>query len=119
MASHAGPRKSRRPSSSPRPLAGAAPYYTPRWPAQDEWSEVHNFTTLKAAKNFPLHIGVMSDMGTSYNASATVRQVAAENPDLVLNIGDLSYADIYLPDGKQGTIKKYYYSINYQPRWDM
>ncbi|KAI8468926.1 MAG: Metallo-dependent phosphatase-like protein [Monoraphidium minutum] len=98
---------------------GSRVFYRVGWPEYDQWSAVMNFTTTRATANFPFSLGVMADLGTSFNASQTVRQMARLAPSMVLNVGDLAYADTYLPDGRQGIVRKYYYSINYQPRWDM
>lgn len=48
-------------------------FYRVGWPALGDWSAVFNFTTLKPQSNFPFAIGVMADLGLSFNSSVTVR----------------------------------------------
>lgn len=73
--------------------AGARVFYRVGWPAYNDWSAVHNFTTFNADdSNFPFTVGVMADLGLSFNSSLTVRQMFNANPKVVLNIGDLPYA---------------------------
>jgi hypothetical protein len=76
--------------------AGSTVFYRVGWPDYDDWSEVFNFTTFKQSSNFPLKVGVMADLGLSYNASATVNEVTEDKPEVVLNIGDLPYAGAFL-----------------------
>jgi len=113
------------PTAQPKPIqtkdlpAGTQIFYKVGWPLEEEWSDVYNFTTFRDTNNFPFRVGVMADLGLSFNTTDTVSHVGAEKPNVVLNIGDLPYADNFLPNGKEGTIKKYKYFLSYQPRWDM
>eukprot|EP00878_Enallax_costatus_P047102 GHUV01057496.1.p1 GENE.GHUV01057496.1~~GHUV01057496.1.p1 ORF type:complete len:373 (+),score=76.41 GHUV01057496.1:799-1917(+) len=76
-------------------------------------SQVYNFTLPKAS--FPVNIGVMADPGQTYNTSVMLDHLRATNPELVLLVGDFTYADEWLtletrlPDGLKYT---------YQPKWD-
>jgi hypothetical protein len=79
----------RRPAGLP---GGARVFYRVGWPEYDTWSPVLNFTTFKDTNNFPFKVGVMADLGLSYNASETVTKVMSFDPAVVLNIGDLPYA---------------------------
>ncbi|GBF95409.1 hypothetical protein Rsub_08371 [Raphidocelis subcapitata] len=102
--------------------AGARVWYMVGWPELDTWSPPFNFTTYNATENFPFVIGVIADLGTSFNASQTMRQLERTKPapKLLLNMGDMSYADIYQPTGNQGmNPKEFRYKLGYQPRWDM
>jgi hypothetical protein len=53
---------------------------------------VEEFKTFRAGSNFPLRVGVMADLGLSFNSSDTATNMYRSNPDVVLNIGDLPYA---------------------------
>eukprot|EP00878_Enallax_costatus_P040071 GHUV01046052.1.p1 GENE.GHUV01046052.1~~GHUV01046052.1.p1 ORF type:complete len:192 (+),score=20.32 GHUV01046052.1:1236-1811(+) len=65
--------------------------------------------------SFPVNIGVMADPGQTYNTSVMLDHLRATNPELVLLVGDFTYADEWLtletrlPDGLKYT---------YQPKWD-
>lgn len=43
------------------------------------WTKEYHFTTLKAARNFPMNLGYMADLGISFNASTAVRPTATRN----------------------------------------
>ena len=51
---------------------------------------------------YPLRIGVFGDLGQSLNATVTLRHMADHHPDVILNVGDLSYADLYMPNVRAG-----------------
>jgi phosphodiesterase/alkaline phosphatase D-like protein len=74
--------------------AGSQIWYKVGWPELDTWSPAFNFTTYNATDNFPFVVGVVADMGTSYNGSQTMRQLERTNPPpkLIINMGDMSYA---------------------------
>eukprot|EP00882_Tetradesmus_deserticola_P008818 GHRQ01009302.1.p1 GENE.GHRQ01009302.1~~GHRQ01009302.1.p1 ORF type:complete len:430 (+),score=49.17 GHRQ01009302.1:429-1718(+) len=85
------------------------------------WSDVYNFTTLSIKPTFPFRIGYMGDLGNSLNASLTVDRMVASKPQIVGNLGDISYADVYNPNGTYGGYKTYKslkYHLSYQPAWD-
>lgn len=42
---------------------------------------------------YPLTIAVIGDLGQTQDSAATLEHAASNNPDFVLNVGDLSYAD--------------------------
>ena len=65
----------------------------------------------------------MGDTGVTYNTTATISHLVQNSPDLVLLVGDVSYANLYLTNGTGSDC----YSCNfsntpihetYQPRWD-
>eukprot|EP00882_Tetradesmus_deserticola_P008964 GHRQ01009456.1.p1 GENE.GHRQ01009456.1~~GHRQ01009456.1.p1 ORF type:complete len:377 (+),score=58.27 GHRQ01009456.1:1339-2469(+) len=63
----------------------------------------------------------MGDLGNSLNASLTVDRMVASKPQIVGNLGDISYADVYNPNGTYGGYKTYKslkYHLSYQPAWD-
>lgn len=93
-------------------------YYRVGWPEFDSWSKVYNFKTYSAKRNFPFKVGVMADLGLSTQTLGVVKTLSKIQPQVVLNIGDLPYADNYLPNGKEGTIKGFKYLLSFQPRWD-
>ncbi|KAI8465064.1 MAG: Metallo-dependent phosphatase-like protein [Monoraphidium minutum] len=94
-------------------------FYRVGWPTYEAWSPTYKFKTYSATANFPFKVGVMADLGLSTHTLSVVRGMAATQPQVVLNIGDLPYADNYLPTGDEGTVKGYKYLLSYQPRWDM
>ncbi|EIE27096.1 Metallo-dependent phosphatase [Coccomyxa subellipsoidea C-169] len=55
---------------------------------------------LTGPKSFPYRLGLIGDLGQTENSAQTLDHLTASNPDSVINVGDLSYAD------------------GYQPRWD-
>jgi len=65
------------------------------WPDFDDFSKIHSFKTFSDSSNFPLSIGLMGDLGTSFNATQTVDQVLRSQPQIVINVGDLAYAGVY------------------------
>lgn len=87
------------------------------------FSDVYNFTV--PAKKYPFKFGVMADIGQTYNTSVTLDRTAQDNPDALLHLGDLSYADDWLPNG---TAQPWFtggsmpetggYFLTYQPKWD-
>ena len=90
-------------------------------------SDEHSFKTLPAPgpSNYPYRIAVVGDLGLTYNSTSTFDHMTENNPDLVLMIGDLSYANLYITNGT-GTNdygktfgKDTPIHETYQPRWDM
>ncbi|KAI8108135.1 hypothetical protein M9434_006165 [Picochlorum sp. BPE23] len=87
------------------------------------FSDVYNFTV--PSRKYPFKFGVMADIGQTYNTSVTLERTAQDNPDALLHIGDLSYADDWLPNG---TAQPWFtggdmpenggYFLSYQPKWD-
>ncbi|KAK2079134.1 hypothetical protein QBZ16_002825 [Prototheca wickerhamii] len=87
------------------------------------WSPEYNFTTLPTGEAvFPLRVGLIGDGGQTYNSSATYEHLLADNPQVILHVGDLSYADDYLTNGTvwppvyNGTTT--HPAATFQPRWD-
>jgi hypothetical protein len=81
------------------------------------FSEPFTFKTLPL-RQYPLRIGLIADVGQTVNSTVTRDHLIASNPQVIFNIGDLSYADDYDPnicdaagpfEGHGGTC---------QPRWD-
>lgn len=59
--------------------------------------------------NTPFHshdrLGLIGDIGQTENSAETLDHLTASNPDSVINVGDLSYADGYQP--RYGNSKKH------------
>ena len=51
-------------------------------------SSTYNFTTPPAAGSFPFTLGVFADLGETYNSSATLDRMLAQNPEAITLIGD-------------------------------
>nr|ACR23328.1 purple acid phosphatase isoform b1 [Triticum aestivum] len=89
-------------------------------------SAVHAFRTMPdvGPRSYPGRIAVVGDLGLTYNTTSTVEHMASNQPDLVLLLGDVSYANLYLTNGT-GTdcyscsfAKSTPIHETYQPRWD-
>lgn len=91
----------------------------------EESSDVYYFRTMPVSgpKSYPNRIAVVGDLGLTYNTTSTVNNILSNHPDLVLLIGDVSYANLYLTNGTGSDC----YSCSfpetpihetYQPRWD-
>ncbi|KAE8712256.1 Purple acid phosphatase 15 [Hibiscus syriacus] len=74
-------------------------------------------------RSYPARIAIIGDLGLTYNTTSTIDHLTSNNPDLVLLIGDASYANLYLTNGTGADC----YSCSfpdtpihetYQPRWD-
>lgn len=89
-------------------------------------SSVHYFRTMPShsgSGDYPSRIAVVGGLGLTYNTSTTVDHLLSNHPDLVLLVGGLSYADLYLTNG---TLSDCYSCSSpetsirqtYQPRWD-
>ena len=62
-------------------------------------SELYSFKTPPetGAASFPYRLGLIGDLGQTENSMETLDHAATLQPDSVLNVGDLSYADGYQP----------------------
>lgn len=61
-------------------------------------SPEHSFTTLPAVgHDKSIRIGVFGDLGDSTNSTSTLQHLAANKPAIILNMGDLTYADKHGP----------------------
>lgn len=87
----------------------------------------HSFKTLPTPgpSSYPYRIAVVGDLGLTYNSTSTVDHMNENNPDLVLMIGDMSYANLYVTNGTGASDygrtfgKDTPIHETYQPRWDM
>ncbi|KAL4308137.1 hypothetical protein GQ457_01G033280 [Hibiscus cannabinus] len=100
-------------------------YYQCGDPSIPAMSDVHYFRTMPASgpRSYPARIAIVGDLGLTYNTTSTIGHLTSNDPDLVLLIGDASYANLYLTNGTGADC----YSCSfpdtpihetYQPRWD-
>ncbi|KAL4419216.1 hypothetical protein ABPG77_010658 [Micractinium sp. CCAP 211/92] len=86
------------------------------------WSEELSFRTLGTAGAYPLRIGVIGDLGETANSTQTLEGLDAEEPDIVLLVGDFSYANDHGSDSLGDKGKKSGSNItestSQQLRWD-
>jgi len=81
------------------------------------WSEEIKFTTLPSASSktvYPLRIGVVGDIGQTVNSSQTRNHLSANKPQVIINVGDLTYADNFLP----WDVPVSHAQLTHQRRWD-
>ncbi|XP_012071129.1 purple acid phosphatase 15 isoform X2 [Jatropha curcas] len=90
-----------------------------------EMSDVFYFKTMPVSSptTYPSRIAVVGDLGLTYNTSTTLSYLLSNHPELVILVGGISYADMYLANGTSSDC----YSCSfpqtpihesYQPRWD-
>ncbi|XP_062109193.1 purple acid phosphatase 15-like [Humulus lupulus] len=88
-------------------------------------NNLYYFKTMPESgpKSYPSRIAVVGDLGLTYNTTSTIEHLTSNHPDLILLVGDASYANMYLTNGT-GT-DCYTCSFpdtpiheTYQPRWD-
>lgn len=89
-------------------------------------SEERVFETLPfpSPNNYPRRIAVVGDLGLTSNSSTTLDHLIANDPSMVLMVGDMAYANQYLTTGERG-VSCYSCAFpdapireTYQPRWD-
>ncbi|KAK4420253.1 Purple acid phosphatase 15 [Sesamum alatum] len=100
-------------------------YYRCGDPSIPAMSEIYYFKTMPIStpKSYPSRIAVVGDLGLTYNSTSTIEHLTSNKPDLVLLVGDVCYANLYLTNGTGSDC----YSCSfpntpihetYQPRWD-
>ncbi|XP_010486254.1 PREDICTED: purple acid phosphatase 15 isoform X2 [Camelina sativa] len=100
-------------------------YYRCGDPSRWSMSKIRHFRTMPVSSpsSYPGRIAVVGDLGLTYNTTDTISHLIHNSPDLVLLIGDVSYANLYLTNGTSSDC----YSCSfpetpihetYQPRWD-
>ncbi|KAI4345357.1 hypothetical protein L6164_012488 [Bauhinia variegata] len=94
-------------------------------PSLPAMSDVHYFRTMPVSgpNSYPSRIAVVGDLGLTYNTTSTVNHMISNHPDLILLVGDVCYADLYLTDGTGADCYSCAFSQTpihetYQPRWD-
>jgi len=65
------------------------------WAAESSFMTPPNPTAKKGV--YPFTVGLMADVGQTANTSMGLFNLAALNPNVVLNVGDFTYADTYGP----------------------
>ncbi|KAK8948481.1 Purple acid phosphatase 15 [Platanthera zijinensis] len=94
-------------------------------PSIPAMSTTRAFKTMPVSgpKSYPKRIAVVGDLGLTYNTTSTVNHMKENKPDLILLLGDVTYANLYLTNGTGSDC----YSCSfpntpihetYQPRWD-
>ncbi|WMV48261.1 hypothetical protein MTR67_041646 [Solanum verrucosum] len=100
-------------------------YYLCGDPSIPAMSTIYHFKTMpiSSPKCYPKRIAIVGDLGLTYNTTSTISHLTGNNPDLVLLVGDVTYANLYLTNGTGSDC----YSCSfpdtpihetYQPRWD-
>ncbi|XP_052185132.1 purple acid phosphatase 15 isoform X2 [Diospyros lotus] len=100
-------------------------YYRCGDPSIPAISEIFSFKTMPVSgpKHYPKRIGIVGDLGLTYNMTTTINHLIGNKPDLMLLVGDVTYANLYLTNGTGSDC----YSCDfphtpiqetYQPRWD-
>lgn len=100
-------------------------YYRCGDPSIEALSGIYSFKTMpvSSASNYPSRIAVMGDLGLTYNTTTTISHVIRNKPELVLLVGDVTYANLYLTNGTGSDCYSCSFSETpihetYQPRWD-
>ncbi|KAK1381258.1 Purple acid phosphatase [Heracleum sosnowskyi] len=100
-------------------------YYQCGDPKIAAMSKVLSFVTMPVSgpKSYPNRIAVFGDLGLTYNSTSTVDHMKSNNPDLLLFVGDVSYANLYLTNGTGSDCYSCSFADTpiqetYQPRWD-
>ncbi|KAG7987627.1 hypothetical protein I3843_03G144000 [Carya illinoinensis] len=100
-------------------------YYRCGDPSLPAMSKIYSFRTMPVShpRSYPDKIAVVGDLGLTYNTTTTISHLIRNKPDLVLLVGDVTYANLYLTNGTGSDC----YSCSfpqtpihetYQPRWD-
>lgn len=88
-------------------------------------SQEHSFETPPASSpcSYPRRIAVVGDLGLTLNTSTTIDHLAANDPSMILVVGDMSYANQYRTTGEGASCFSCAFPDapireSYQPRWD-
>ncbi|KAK6940526.1 Purple acid phosphatase, N-terminal [Dillenia turbinata] len=100
-------------------------YYRCGDPSLQAMSGIFHFKTMPISgpQSYPKRIAIVGDLGLTYNTTATIDHVISNKPDLMLLIGDVTYANLYLTNGTGADCYSCTFSDTpihetYQPRWD-
>ncbi|GFY99382.1 purple acid phosphatase 15 [Actinidia rufa] len=100
-------------------------YYRCGDPSIPAMSEIFSFKTMPVSgpRSYPGRIGIVGDLGLTYNMTTTISHLIGNKPDLVLLIGDITYANLYLTNGTSSDCYSCSFSQTpihetYQLRWD-
>lgn len=89
-------------------------------------SDTHVFRTMPVSgpRGYPNRIAIVGDLGLTYNTTSTVGHMRSNDPDLIILVGDVTYANMYLTNGTGSNCYTCSFSNatpiheSYQPRWD-
>ncbi|KAJ9555549.1 hypothetical protein OSB04_010163 [Centaurea solstitialis] len=109
-------------------LTGLSPdtiyYYRCGDPLIGAISDVFRFKTMPVSgpKSYP-KIAIVGDLGLTYNTTSTVSHLIRNQPDLMILVGDATYANLYLTNGTGSDCYSCSFANTpihetYQPRWD-
>ncbi|XP_009611645.1 purple acid phosphatase 15 isoform X1 [Nicotiana tomentosiformis] len=100
-------------------------YYQCGDPSIPAMSTIYHFKTMpiSSPKSYPKRIAIVGDLGLTYNTTSTVSHLMGNDPNLVLLVGDVTYANLYLSNGTGADCYSCSFSDTpihetYQPRWD-
>lgn len=89
-------------------------------------SGIHVFRTMPVSgpQSYPKRIAIVGDLGLTYNTTSTVDHMRTNKPDLIILVGDVAYANMYLTNGTGSNCYSCEFGHHtpihetYQPRWD-
>ncbi|OVA06852.1 Phosphoesterase domain [Macleaya cordata] len=100
-------------------------YYRCGDPSIPAMSVLLSFKTMPVSgpRSYPERIAIVGDLGLTYNTTSTISHLISNNPDVVLLVGDVTYANLYLTNGTGSDCYSCSFSHTpihetYQPRWD-
>ncbi|XP_059651567.1 purple acid phosphatase 15-like isoform X4 [Cornus florida] len=100
-------------------------YYQCGDPSIPAMSDIYYFKTMPIScpRSYPNRIAIVGDLGLTYNTTSTIMHLMSNHPDLVLLVGDVCYANMYLTNGTGSDCYSCSFSQTpihetYQPRWD-
>ncbi|KAL7081396.1 hypothetical protein ACP275_14G037300 [Erythranthe tilingii] len=100
-------------------------YYRCGDPSIQAMSDIYYFKTMpiSSPKSYPSRIAVIGDLGLTFNSSSTIEHLRRNKPDLILLVGDVCYANLYLTNGTGSDCYSCSFSDTpihetFQPRWD-
>ncbi|KAJ0091813.1 hypothetical protein Patl1_26002 [Pistacia atlantica] len=100
-------------------------YYQCGDPSIPAMSDIYYFRTMPDSnhRSYPSRIAIVGDPGLTYNTTSTVSHMISNHPDLILLVGDVSYANMYLTNGTGANCYSCSFPQSplqetYQPRWD-
>ncbi|KDP26377.1 hypothetical protein JCGZ_17535 [Jatropha curcas] len=100
-------------------------YYRCGDPSIKAMSSIYSFKTMPVSspRSYPSRIAIVGDLGLTYNTTSTISHVISNKPELVLLVGDVTYANLYLTNGTGADCYTCEFSDSpiretYQPRWD-
>ncbi|KAL8486865.1 hypothetical protein ACS0TY_023527 [Phlomoides rotata] len=100
-------------------------YYRCGDPSIRAMSDIYYFKTMPVSspKSYPSRIAVLGDLGLTYNSTSTIEHLTSNKPNLILLVGDVCYANLYLTNGTGSDCYSCSFSDTpmhetYQPRWD-